>query len=184
VPDPAKLRRQTETDLIRTSSRPIYYDCQAALQEIGQPMSLTPLLFRAKGVAAPGPLPELTLSEPLLDAIFRSHPVEEYFLDDLRKGVSSSLMNYFALVDSPQLDRLLAELRASRYYRDTDLLLQQAHNLKTLGKPELALAFYRQAEAVEPKALDARHWSEYCGLLERHGEASAPPRMDCAESRR
>jgi len=168
--DPPGYRRRREQQLIKTSSRPIYYTCKDLLEVEKIPYTSTPYAFRVDKTQAEASDPTaFTLSDPLLDALVNGYPRSDYWLDRARKVIWNRFISYYAGQGDSELNKITDRLKETKFYSDPQFLLSLANNLYFYKNYELSQAFYDRAEQLSPKAFSPIDLAVYCSLLANDG---------------
>jgi tetratricopeptide (TPR) repeat protein len=164
--DADEFRKKHERRLIKNSTRPIYYTCKDAIDELGVPFSYTPYVFRADRNHAEAADPtRFPASDRLLNALLKAYPKSEYWLDRLRRMIFSRLIAYYGGHDRPEAKKVVDTFKETRFYSQTPFVLSLANNLYFFKNYELAKSFYERADQLSLDAFSPTDLAVYCNLL-------------------
>jgi len=165
-PDAHEFRKKHERQLIASSTRPIYYTCKDAIDELGVPFSYTPYVFRAdKNHSEAADATKFSVSDRLLHGLVNVYPRSEYWLDRLRRMIFSRLMAYYGGHDRPEAKKIVDTFKQTRFYFQTPYVLSLANNLYFFKNYELAKSFYERADELSLDAFSPTDLAVYCNLL-------------------
>jgi len=159
-------RSKRESELIRTSQRPVYYTCNDTLRVEKIDVTATPYVYRAdKQKAEASDTSQFPISDRLLEALVYGYPKSEYWVDRMRKVIFSRLISYYGGHNRPEVKKILHTVEKTKFYSDPRFMLSLANNLYFFQNVELAKTMYERAEKLSIENFNSTALAVYCSLL-------------------
>ncbi len=165
--DVMEVRKQREREINSTSDGPVFYSCKFPLDDLKADFSFTPFLFRAdKGHReASVDYANYKVSDSLLESLGNGYPKTDYWTTIHREMIFHRLLSFYGGNQRPEVEKILASLRKSKFYSDPDFLLSAANNLYYYQNYALARKLYLRAEEVNLGSLSPTNLAVFCDVL-------------------